>query len=545
MKTLAYLYHNFRKPVYLLLVLCLTVAFARVIILKSTNLGLQNLILGELPPIKGLIMVILGVITLVIIQPIFYKRSIVLIEDFILAYRLRIGQYVKKVSLQSFEQIAHYQFLDVLGHQSHFLAERVFTLVLFTQSVCEWIFIMVYASVYISSVVGVVVIVIVVCLLVVAQFINEKVKSLKSEITLVNEKYARSIEDLVLGFKELKVNYKKQKDLQINQEKYLNDLNDLNIKLLGVTDHVQYYALVLVYACLGFFLFLFTILSNWSVVDTLQIAIAFLFIAMPFQRIIGHWVYLSMIDDSLDSMLWLEEALTKNIEKTSGVAKKEAAITFKHQLTLSGVTFAYTNTDGKMGYKLGPTDLDLHKGEVLFIVGGNGSGKSTMLKVLTSLYPKESGKIFVDGRVITEENIEQYRELFAAIFTDFYLPNHLLGVKKVNVKKVNQLLQLFGLKGKTAFKENRFTTMQLSTGQRKRLAMVTSFLENKEIYIFDEVAADQDPDHRKLFYEFILPDMKKAGKTCIVVSHDDHYFHTADRILEMKNGKLTPHMPIH
>ena len=187
---------------------------------------------------------------------------------------------------------------------------------------------------------------------------------------------------------------------------------------------------------------------------------------------------------------------------------------------------------------MGPVDEEIRRGEILFLVGGNGSGKTTLLKLLTALYRPIQGCIRVDGLEIVPANVQAYRNLFSAIFSDFHLFDKLHGLRDVAPERVDELLRLMEISDKTTFGSGRFSTTNLSTGQRKRLALVVSYLEDKLVYVFDEVAADQDPHFRQYFYETMLPELKRTLKTVVVVSHDDRYFHVADRVLEMDYGKF-------
>jgi putative ATP-binding cassette transporter len=108
----------------------------------------------------------------------------------------------------------------------------------------------------------------------------------------------------------------------------------------------------------------------------------------------------------------------------------------------------------------------------------------------------------------------------------------------VDPKRVRQLLQEVGLDHKVTYQEGRFSTVALSTGQRKRLAMVVALIEDRPIYVLDELSADQDPEFRRRYYEEFLPDLRARGKTLIVVSHDDRYFHLADRVIAMEDGRF-------
>lgn len=191
------------------------------------------------------------------------------------------------------------------------------------------------------------------------------------------------------------------------------------------------------------------------------------------------------------------------------------------------------------GFLLGPIDLSIRAGEVTFIVGGNGSGKSTLAKVIAGLYPPQSGDIYLDGELITDRNIEWYRELFSAIFHDFYLFEQCLGFDRTNLDRdVEIYLHQLQLNRQVSVNNGVLSTIDLSQGQRKRLALLISYLEDRPIYLFDEWAADQEPLFRELFYTQILPKLKERGKAVIVITHDDRYFQLADRLIKLNYGKI-------
>ena len=207
-------------------------------------------------------------------------------------------------------------------------------------------------------------------------------------------------------------------------------------------------------------------------------------------------------------------------------------------IRFQGVSFTYKDPEGNASFQVGPIDGEVRRGEILFVVGGNGSGKTSFLKLLTALYWPAHGGIRVDDVEIGPPNIQSYRNLFSAIFSDFYLFDKLHGLRNAAPDAVNALLATMELSRKTSFRDGRFTDTRLSTGQRKRLALVVSYLEDKPVFVFDEVAADQDAHFRGYFYEKLLPELKNTGKTVVVVTHDDRYFHVADRVLVMEYGKL-------
>jgi len=215
------------------------------------------------------------------------------------------------------------------------------------------------------------------------------------------------------------------------------------------------------------------------------------------------------------------------------------------RLQLAGVTHSYTNHDDGSSFVLGPIDLAIEPGEIVFLVGGNGSGKTTLAKLLIGLYPPEEGEILLEGKAIGNENRAAYRELFSTVFSDFFLFESLLGLDAPDLDdKARQYLATLQLKHKVRVQDGKFSTTELSQGQRKRLALLASYLEDSPIFVFDEWAADQDPEFKRFFYYQLLPELKARGKTVLVISHDDRYYEVGDRIVKLDYGKLIYDQPV-
>lgn len=209
-------------------------------------------------------------------------------------------------------------------------------------------------------------------------------------------------------------------------------------------------------------------------------------------------------------------------------------------LHLQGLSYRYPAEEGE-GFDVGPLDLSLRRGEVVFVIGGNGSGKSTFARLLTGLFRPAGGSIRLDDTLVTPDNWVAYRQLFASVFTDFHLFSRLLGPQgdEADSTEVDDWLNRLHLSRKVRIAEGRLQDLRLSQGQRKRLALLLGLLEHRDIFLLDEWAADQDPLFRRLFYRELLPLFKEAGKTVVAITHDDRYFDQADRILRMDNGRLT------
>lgn len=209
------------------------------------------------------------------------------------------------------------------------------------------------------------------------------------------------------------------------------------------------------------------------------------------------------------------------------------------RLEMSGVTVSYRREGDDRNFALGPLDLTFHPGELVFVVGGNGSGKTTLAKLITGLYAPENGEISVDGELVTEENRDAYRQHFSAIFTDFYLFESLLGLEDPNLDFVaKRYLEKLQLTHKVQVTDGQFSTLSLSQGQRKRLALLAACLEDRSFYVFDEWAADQDPHFKEIFYKTLLLELRAKGKTIVVLSHDEKYYGLADRIIKLDYGQL-------
>jgi cyclic peptide transporter len=231
-------------------------------------------------------------------------------------------------------------------------------------------------------------------------------------------------------------------------------------------------------------------------------------------------------------------------ELSLGLVEREAAsldgrLVKNVTLELRGLSYEYDAVRGETGFRLGPLDLTIHPNEILFIVGGNGSGKSTLVMLLASLFVPSDGSLNLAGIEISPATTAWYRAHISVIFSDFHLFDHVFSNSNTDLQlRAEYLLQRLSLHEKVRLQDGQFSTTALSTGQRKRLALVATLLQDKPILVLDEWAADQDPSHRRFFYTELLPELKRAGKTIIVITHDEMYFDCADRIVSIVEGRM-------
>jgi putative ATP-binding cassette transporter len=205
------------------------------------------------------------------------------------------------------------------------------------------------------------------------------------------------------------------------------------------------------------------------------------------------------------------------------------------EIRLVNLSYVYGREDA---FQIGPINLQFKRGQISFIVGGNGSGKSTLAKVISGHYQATQGEIWYDQQRINDSNLFCARQSVAAIYLDFYLFPRLFGLAAADLQKAQYYLEKLGLAHKVSLQGDRFSTIDLSDGQRKRLALLAAYLEDKNLYVFDEWAADQDPEFKRVFYTDLLPQFKRDGKIVVVISHDDRYFDQADQLIWMEHGKL-------
>jgi|TARA_B100000700_G_scaffold22521_2_gene21853 putative ATP-binding cassette transporter len=302
---------------------------------------------------------------------------------------------------------------------------------------------------------------------------------------------------------------------------HLSAVNWSNIMMLGAIGVVFYLANGLGWA-------------STAVAATYSLTL--LFLRTPLIQAVGALPTLLSAQVAFDKIAALELA-----EPQADFAVAEPATADWQTLTLRGVSFTYTGSDALPGFRVGPLDLTLRRGELVFLIGGNGSGKSTLAKLLTGLYQPQEGELLLDHKPLNDALIPAYRQRFSAVFTDFHQFTDLVGPEggQADPALVEVWLDYLAMRDKLMFEGQRVTNPELSQGQRKRLALLMAIAEERDLLLLDEWAADQDPQFRRVFYRDLLPQLKAMGKTVFAISHDDHYFDHADRLLEMHGGRLS------
>ena len=344
---------------------------------------------------------------------------------------------------------------------------------------------------------------------------------------------------LTLGAKELKIhNERRHTFIKEGLEATADALQEHNVAGQGLYTAAASWGQVLVFIVVGLILFIFPSMQNFDRAMLTAYALTLLYLMTPLQVIMNNLPQLTRANVALNKVNELGFSLAS---QGSEQAEEEYSQTDTwDKLQLSSVTHRYHRDGEASDFVLGPLNLTFKPGEMVFIVGGNGSGKTTLVKLLTGLYAPESGAIYLNDQPIGPDNREAYRRHFSAVFSDFYLFETMLGLVDDELdQRASVYLQQLKLSHKVQIEKGKLSTTDLSQGQRKRLALLTAFLEDRPIYIFDEWAADQDPYFKDFFYVHLLSDLTARHKTVFVITHDDRYYHLAGRIITLDNGQVT------
>ncbi|WP_267210844.1 cyclic peptide export ABC transporter [Chelatococcus asaccharovorans] len=351
----------------------------------------------------------------------------------------------------------------------------------------------------------------------------------------LEDQLQRQYRGIIEGAKELRLNRVRREQVEHNGIGTLTKrIASLNGRAFAIFWAVDTISVALIFVFVGAVLALRPYLGIENEAIT-GFIIVMLFAKGPIEELASALPVLSQAQIAFRRISALTASLAEGGLQIDG---PQASFRFRDSLALDGVRYLFPGAARDAGFALDIPHLVIRRGEVTFIVGGNGSGKTTLIKILLGLYQPRSGAVLLDGEPISAAELDGYRQLFSGVFADYHLFDELI-VGPGGEARVSAWLRRLGLADAVEFRDGRFSTTDLSTGQRKRLAFIHAVLEDRPILMFDEWAADQDPGFRRLFYRELLPELRKIGKTVIAVSHDDRYFDAADRVVHMAHGRIT------
>jgi putative ATP-binding cassette transporter len=344
---------------------------------------------------------------------------------------------------------------------------------------------------------------------------------------------------LTEGIKELKLHRNRRGEFLSNKIQTTTELYQKhNVAAEVRFVSAQTWSHLLYFALIGLVLFLVPALGHFNKATLTGYVITTLYLMGPLAGVLSSFSLFGRADVAFQKVEQLGVSLAEHSRESCLVDKLAEPASFE-RLELRGVAHTYHTEQDDSEFTLGPINLSFHPGELVFLVGGNGSGKSTLAKIITGLYLPESGEIRLDGKPVDNSNRDDYRQLFSAVFADFYLFENLMGLRGTDLdEQAKTYLKQLHLHHKVKVKDGLLSTTAVSQGQRKRLALLTAYLEDRPFYLFDEWASDQDPYFKNIFYTQLLPELKARGKAVLVITHDDKYFDFADRIIKLDYGKI-------
>jgi putative pyoverdin transport system ATP-binding/permease protein len=463
------------------------------------------------------------------------------IERILHRIRTRLIEAVRHCELRDVERIGRSRIYDGISKEIQSLAQSTNVLVIIAQMAILVVFTTLYLITLSMT-----------AFLLAAGFLTAatiiylaRAKRLQHALDEANSAESRLHELLIGvldGFKEIKLNRKRSESLAGDVIEASLVAADARTKSKVGNARSFLFTQNVFFLLLGTMVFIVPALSHTYGTVVVKSTTAILFVFGPISGIVSAVPVYAAADASAAFIMELEALLTEHATITEqDPAEIPLPATFR-EIIFRDVLFTYPD-HGEHPFTVGPINLTLRAGENVFISGGNGSGKSTLLRLLTTLYWPQAGSISVDGTIVTHENAASYRALFSSVFSDFHLFKRLYGVEPSAMHEALDLLGTFEVADKTRLQEDAFTTIDLSDGQRKRLALIVAMLENRPICILDEWAADQDPVFRRKFYVELLEALRARNVTVISVTHDDRYYARADRRLHMEEGKLVSIAP--
>ena len=349
----------------------------------------------------------------------------------------------------------------------------------------------------------------------------------------------KNFRGLVEGAKELKIHNRRSVE-------FLSDVLETSADSLRQqsVDGMSMYAVASSWGQFLFYIFiglLMFVMSNWQSIGN-DVLIGCVLIALYMVGSVEIVINVIPLLGRANIAIRNIEKLGLSLSERTGELPLEATHSSSpawHRIDLVEVLYRYRREGEPTDFVLGPLKMSLVPGEIVFLTGGNGSGKTTFAKLVTGLYTPDSGEVRLNNVPVTDQNRALYRQLFSVVFYDFYLFERVLGLGLDDLDpRANHYLGQLQLDRKVKVNGGTLSTIDLSQGQRKRLALLTAYLEDRPIYVFDEWAADQDPLFKNTFYHQLLPELKQRGKTVLVISHDDRYFDVADRTIKLDDGRI-------
>ncbi len=351
--------------------------------------------------------------------------------------------------------------------------------------------------------------------------------------------YFEQVTELLWGLRELRLHMPRREAFMKMLDGVLSRLRVILIHVKKIFEIGEMATNGLRFMLFGGIVFLVPYLVKTEATVTFQLLTFVLFSLIPYEQIVASYPYFISAIVTFDRIRDMNEKLkpfdqvTEDIPAIvpsfSTISLRRAAATYKSRETST--------------FRMGPIDFDMKRNEVVFLIGNNGSGKSTFMNVLAGLHDLDEGELLVDGKKLGPDGMAAYRSRFSAIYSWYHIFREMHGLEHIDEETARAAIERVGLTGISAFEAGKVTRVDLSAGQKRRLAMAVALLEDRDILVLDEFVAEQDPSQREYFFRTLIPQLKSRGKTIVVSTHDLAWLDCADRVYKFDGGKISDITP--
>ena len=464
------------------------------------------------------------------------KETLSTSQTLIHKFKMRLMRDVFMSDLSRVDDIGRVNILQALGRDAQTVSQAMPGLVLSCQALATLLFL----SLYMATISVIAFIIISTTSLLIFYFSSRFVLTVHGDLTAAWKKEGdihNIFGDFLNGFKEIKMNSDRARDIsQVMVDESRISTKMKSDALISVANFFNYLQ-VLLYVVIGAIIFIVPMFSEGFSDLVVPATTVTIFLVGSLTGIITSIPSLSEANASARSLLKLESELETTEGRVNPEASSQVFGGFE-TLSLRGLSYRYSGKDAKQQFSVGPITYEFEAGNVYFIRGSNGSGKTTLMRILLGLYQPSAGEISVNNEIVDQPTSSSYRDLFSVVFSDFHLFKNLYGLGDADGSEVERWRTLLKIENKVNLADGVFSNINLSTGQKKRLALLVAIMESRPIIVLDEWAADQDPEFRKVFYTELIPLFREMGKTVIAITHDDQYFNLADSLITIDSGKL-------
>jgi len=460
------------------------------------------------------------------------------IEAIIHRLRVRLMDDVRHSELLALEALGRSRIFAAITSDTAVLTQASNTLCYSMQSIVVVCFVAAYVA-YLSVAAFVLSVVIVATAGALFHFRGKRLTAERSRAAEQERRLFDRLTDFLDGFKEVRLNAARSADLFADSVAVSRGAANIKIGAQVETFRQIVSTQSYMYILLGAVVFVAPIFSSsLAGASITQTTTALLFVVGAAFGLVQSIPILSNANAAADRLAKLDVDLHAAVSQArDGIPERRTL----DRIEMRSIEFSYKDRFSETAFKIGPIDFNLRAGELVFVTGGNGSGKSTFMRVLAGLYPPSSGEVTLDGMRVTADSRNEYRALITTVFTDYHLFRRLYGIDDPDPAELDSLLRQFRLIEKTGLSNREFRTLDLSDGQRKRLALIVALLEKRPILLLDEWTADQDPEFRRKFYHELLPQLVRGGATVVAVTHDERYLDELTipaRRIRMDEGRI-------